>query len=223
MNTPEHVAIILDGNRTWARENGLSAFKGHTQGAKNIERITKFAIEKNVKFLTLYTLSTENIRKRSKREISHLFRLFEKISDYEELYQKNNIRFCIIGDLTALPRNVSEAITYLLAKTKLNTGITLTFAINYGGRDEIIRAIQKLEDSAQVTESSFTQALDTAMIPDVDLLIRTGGYQRLSNFLPWQSTYAELYFTEKKWPEFSPIDFEEAILWFQQQKRKHGS
>lgn len=222
MHDLQHVAIILDGNRTWAQEQGLPKFLGHTEGAKNIKKIVLAALEHDISFLTLYTLSTENLRKRETKELEHLFSLFQKMESYLDLFQKHSVRFCTIGDISKLPEKVQKSLNKLKEKTKNNTFLIVTFAINYGGRDEIIRAIQRLPNAKSLNEESFTKYLDTKDLPDVDLVIRTGGYHRLSNFLPWQSTYAELYFTDIKWPTFSPGNFTEAVKWFSAQKRKEG-
>lgn len=228
MSTRElkHVAIILDGNRTWAAANGLPRMIGHTRGAQNIKHIVEVALAEKISFLTLYTLSTENLKNRSEDELNHLFSLFEKLVDYVDLFQKNNVKFNAIGDLSKMPENIQTSLAHLTEVTKNNTAITLTTAINYGGRDEIIRAIKKLakneQELAKLTEESFEAYLDTNGLPDVDLLIRTGGFQRLSNFLPWQSTYSELYFTETKWPAFKEEDFKTAINWFFEQEMKKG-
>lgn len=228
MSTRElkHVAIILDGNRTWAAANGLPRMVGHTRGAQNIKDIVEVALNERIPYLTLYTLSTENLKNRSEDELKHLFSLFEKLVDYVDLFQKNDVKFNAIGDLGKMPANIQKSLTDLKELTKNNKALTLTTAINYGGRDEIIRAIKKLPQDPQalhnITEESFAEYLDTNGLPDVDLLIRTGGFQRLSNFLPWQSTYSELYFTETKWPAFKEKDLKAAIEWFFEQEMKKG-
>ncbi len=218
---PEHVAIILDGNRRWASEKGILKYLGHDEGAKTLENVTKAAAKLGVKYLTVYALSTENL-KRAKEELDHLLGILAKIYDYEKSFQENGVRFNTIGDLTKLPPNLQKLLLELIEKTKNNTKITLTVALAYGGRDEIIRAIQKINNTQELTEENFSKYLDTKDLPDVELMIRTGGHQRLSNFLPWQSTYAELYFTETKWPDFTENELKTALEWFSQQQRNGG-
>lgn len=225
MKELRHVAIIMDGNRRWAVENGLPKIAGHTRGAKNLRRIAESAAKKGISFLTLFTLSTENIKNRSEGEVTHLYALLEKIADERTLFQENDVRFGVIGDLGGLPEKTRNVLSGLKDSTSGNSGMTLTIAVNYGGRDEIVRAISRLMADAPkvpVTEALFSEYLDTAGMPDVDLLIRTAGHQRISNFLPWQSTYAELYFTDVKWPAFSEDDFVRAIEWFGEQQRNRG-
>jgi undecaprenyl diphosphate synthase len=219
----EHVAIIMDGNRTWAKKNALAKMIGHTEGAKNVKRIVKAAIAQDIKFLTMYALSTENLKNRSESELNHLFNLFAKLINYKKLFRDNNVKLGVIGDTTGLPDKVKDVIEEMLSETADNDGLLFTLAINYGGRDEIIRAIKKLISAGETpSEETLSKHLDTAGIPDVDLLIRTGGFQRTSNYLPWQGIYAELYFTETHWPAFSATDLEEAIKWFWEQEKKRG-
>ena len=215
-----HLAIICDGNRTWARNQGKPEFYGHTQGAKNIKSVVKAAIDRNVKNLTLFLLSTENLLNRSQQELSHLFSLFSQLIDYEELFHSHQIKFNTVGDTTKLPQNIQEALQLLKEKTKEYKNLTLTFAVNYGGRDEIIRAAQKFKDDK--TGKSFDEFLDSYNLPDIDILIRTGGFQRISNFLLWKLAYAELFFTEKRWPEFSESDLDLVIDKYQNIHRKFG-
>lgn len=220
---PKHIALILDGNRTWAKENGKPAFAGHTKGAKNIRPIAEYAAEQGIKYLTLYILSTENLKNRSPVELNHLFKLFTKLSDGASFFQENNIRAQFIGNLKGLPSNIQTALTALKKNTEQNTGMVLTFAVNYGGRDEITRAAQRLsQQKLEITEDSLSKALDTSPTPEVDLVIRTGGYQRLSNFLLWQAAYAELFFSKTNWPAFTPTELAESLTWYEDQKRKRG-
>ena len=223
---PQHIALILDGNRRWAVEHGLPKLAGHTKGAENVRRIAKAALDQGVPFVTMYVLSTENLKGRSQEELAHLFFLFGTIVDYLDKFLKHEIRFRVVGDTTKLPPDLQDRLTSTVEKTKHHKRLTLTFAINYGGRDEIKRAVQKIvKDNIteeQITEKLIASYLDTQDIPEVDLVIRTGGDQRLSNYLLWQSAYAELYFTKTFWPAFSAEDLAEAISWFQQQKRNRG-
>jgi undecaprenyl diphosphate synthase len=222
----KHIALIMDGNRTWAKAKGLPKMIGHTEGAKNLRRIAKAASDKGIAYLTLWALSTENLKNRSESELKHLFSLAEKIINHLTDFEDNNVRFNLIGDITKLPESTQEALNHLVEKTSHHTGMTMTLAINYGGRDEIVRATKKMIDKGMsakdITEESFEDCLDTADMPNVDLVIRTSDHQRLSGYLPWQTTYAELYFPKVKWPAFSEDDLENAITWFNEQKRNKG-
>ena len=218
----KHLAIILDGNRTWAREQGKPEFLGHTQGAKNIQTIVKAVISHDIEVLSMYVLSTENLKNRSDSELKHLFSLFEKLIDYKNLFQENNIKLQISGDTSALPDSVQKNMNNLLEQTSQHTGLILNLCMNYGGRDEIIRAIHKIHDIESVTEESFTQLLDSGNLPDIDLVIRTSGHQRISNFLLWKLAYAEMYFPKVHWPAFSEKDLQAAIDYFKSTKRKFG-
>ncbi|MBU0660737.1 di-trans,poly-cis-decaprenylcistransferase [Patescibacteria group bacterium] len=223
----QHIAAIMDGNRRWATERGMPKLLGHTQGAKNILSVVKEVMAHDVKFLTLYALSTENL-KRSEEELAHLFSLFNKLVDSLDKFIENNVQFRVIGNMSLLPQKTQDKLQEVVEKTSTYTESTLvlTLAVAYGGRDEITRAVQKIMQSnisvEDVTEKSFGDYLDTVGMPDVDLLIRTGGHKRLSNFLPWQSTYAEYYFTDVFWPEFNKKELNKAIDWFHLQKRNKG-
>jgi len=219
-----HIGIIMDGNRRWATERGLPKMVGHTEGGKNIKNITKAAIDAGVTHLTLYTLSTENLKNRSEKELKHLFSLMEKLLDQKKEFEKNNVRVKIIGDLSKMPEKSRKVLQQTEENTKDHTGIVLTFAINYGGRDEILRAVnQAIEEGKSLeTEEEFSNLLDTEGFPDVNLIIRTGGNKRLSNFLPWQGTYAEIYFTDTKWPGFTPDELNEIVDWWKSQQKNFG-
>lgn len=221
----QHIAIIMDGNRRWAAERGLPKLLGHTEGAKNLKTIGQAVQKLGIPYLTLWALSTENLKERSKEELKHLFSLFKQLVDYLGDFIKNNVRLQLIGDLEKLPEDVQEKLNAVVEKTKDHTGMVLTLAINYGGRDEIIRAVNKiiLEGVSTLTEEKFSPYLDTANMPDPDLIVRTGGHQRLSGYLPWQSTYSELYFTQTYWPAFSEEEVNTAIEWFEEQKRNRGA
>ncbi len=225
-NQLNHVAIIMDGNRRWATERGLPKLVGHTEGGKNLKNIISACQKKQVKYLTVWALSTENLKERSAEELKHLFSLFEKLVDYLGDLKKNNIQVNIIGDLSPLPESTREKLLEMIKSTANNTGLVFTMAINYGGRDEIIRAINKIIAdqvlSGIITEQTFANYLDTSSMPDPDLIIRTGGAVRLSGFLPWQSIYSEIYFTDVYWPVFKEADLDQAIAWFNQQKRNRG-
>ncbi len=220
----KHLALIVDGNRSWATHKGLPKFLGHTEGVKMLKRIIKAASKKNIPYLTAWLLSTENLQ-RPEDELKHLFSLFITFNNEKELME-NNIQLRTIGDLSRVPENVQNKMKELQEKTKNNTGMILNFAIAYGGRDEIVRATQKIIKAGltpeEITESKFEEFLDTAGMPEVDLVIRTGGHQRLSGYLPWQSTYAELYFTNTRFPDFNEEELDKAIQWFTEQERKRG-
>lgn len=216
----------MDGNRRWATERHLPEFVGHTEGAKQIKAIAKKARSLEIPYLTLFALSTENLKNRSQSELDHLFSLIDDLTSYLPDLAANNIRFYVIGDLSQIPQTVRSKLESLMRTTSNHTAMTITLAINYGGRDEIVRAVNKLIENTEIprpiTETEFSKHLDTDSLPDVDLMIRTGGDQRVSNFLPWQSIYAELYFTPAKWPAFTATDLEAAIAWFHEQKRNRG-
>lgn len=221
-----HLAIIMDGNRRWATERGMPKFLGHTEGAKNLKKIAKAAKKFSIRYLTLYTLSTENLKNRSEEELKHLFSLLDQLSDYLKDFEEENTALRIIGDIKGLPEKTQKNLQGLVNATKNNTSMILSLAINYGGRDELVRAFKKMTEekisTQEISEETIQKHLDTFDMPDVDLVIRTGGDQRLSNYLPWQTTYAELYFTPVYWPAFSEHDLKEAIEWFQNQKRNKG-
>ncbi|PIR74323.1 MAG: di-trans,poly-cis-decaprenylcistransferase [Candidatus Magasanikbacteria bacterium CG10_big_fil_rev_8_21_14_0_10_47_10] len=223
---PTHIAIILDGNRRWATEHGMPKIMGHTEGAKRIKPVALSALHQGVSFLTLFVLSTENVKERSQTELDHLYTLFGKIIDYVTDLNEHNVRLNVIGDISKLPQKVQDNLQQAMERTKNNTGLMLTFAANYGGRDEMTRAVKKMivdgVDEPDITEDTISRYLDTAGMPDVDLLIRTSGHQRTSNFLPWQSVYAELYFPRVHWPAFGEEDLLQAIFWFKEQKRNKG-
>ena len=218
---PKHLAIIMDGNRRWATERGLPKFLGHTEGGKNVKTIALASIKHNIKYLTLWALSTENLKERSEAELAHLFSLFTKLLNYLVDFLENNVQLNTVGDLSKLPVDVQESLNSTKAKTAGNSGLVLTLAVNYGGRDEILRAVQKT-NGEPLSEEQFSQLLDTKDLPDVDLIIRTGGHQRLSGFMPWQSTYAELYFTPIYWPAFDANALRAALDWYEAQQINHG-
>ncbi len=203
-NNLNHVAIIMDGNRRWATERNLPKLIGHTEGGKNLKKIITACKDRGVNFLTVWALSTENIKERGPEELKHLFSLFEKLVDYLGDFQKNNVRANIIGDISKLPTSTQNKLIELVEKTKNSTGLVFTLAVNYGGRDEMLRAIKKIIDSNissnEITEETINQNLDTTNLPEPELIIRTGGASRLSGFMPWQGIYSELYFTKKYWP-----------------------
>lgn len=226
MKVPVHVAIIPDGNRRWARKNNLPEFEGHRISAEKIlPNIIDALHDAGVEYFTFWALSTENAVKRTKAEYNNLVNLmrFFLKRRINELHKKN-IRMKIIGDVSVFPDDVQKLITDSIEKTKNNTAMTVIFAINYGGRDEIIRAIKKIvsDNSHELSITDFKEFLDTHDVPDPDLIIRTGGEKRLSGFMLWQSEYAEYDFVDKLFPEFTEDDCRTAIDNFSQRERRFG-
>lgn len=229
-NVPAHIAIIMDGNGRWAKARGLPKIMGHRKGAEAIRNILKACADLGVKYLTLYTFSTENW-KRSKSEVGGLMRLFEEQLEREtKNLHKNNVRVNTIGRTQDLPEGVQLKLKEAIELTQNNTGVVLNLALSYGGRAEIVDAVKKILQhiergdlkTGEITEDSFNRYLYTKDIPDPDLLIRTSGEMRISNFLLWQISYAEIYVTEKLWPDFSKKDLEKAIEEYQNRQRKYG-
>lgn len=223
---PIHIGIIMDGNGRWAKLRNLPRTKGHREGLDVAKQIVKAASDLGIKFVTLYTFSTENW-KRTQEEVGYLMTLIKKhLSSEFNFYKENKIKIEHIGDITALPMDVQTEIKNAKNDTKDFTGTTVLLAINYGGKDEIIRGIKKLasqkKDFSSITEQDLSLALDTKNIPDVDLLIRTGGELRLSNFLLWQAAYAELIFTDTLWPDYTKEEFIKNIQTFQHRTRRFG-
>ncbi len=223
---PEHIGIIIDGNRRWAKKRGLTVQQGHKEGVDNLKRILRKAQDMGVKNLTIYVFSTENW-KRTKKEVAYLMKLIYRFAVQEKMeILKNNIQFRTIGDLKRLPISVRKALRDLMRVSKRNNSFILNLAIDYGGRSEIVRAVKKIikkgSKAVKLTEEEFAKYLDTAGLKDPDLIIRTGGERRLSGFLLWQSSYSELYFTKRNWPEFKEKDFEIAIKDYQKRQRRFG-
>lgn len=226
MNIPNHIAIILDGNGRWAKSKGMPRSYGHIQGAKNLDRIVEAAYNMGVKYLTVYCFSTENWS-RPKEEVDALMTLLRQyMKTAASRAKKNNIRTRVIGDISRLDEDLQKSILALEEASKDYTGINLNIAINYGSRDEIVRAVRRMLDdgitSEALTEEVFSSYLDTKDIPDPDFLIRTSGETRLSNYLLWQLAYAEMYFTEIPWPAFSPEDLEKAVEYYSTRDRRYG-
>ena len=230
-NMPKHIAIIMDGNRRWARAQGKPASFGHKAGAKTLENIVKYANKIGLKYITVYAFSTENW-KRTEEEVKALMLLLQSyLDDYSKRADSENIKVKVLGDITALSQGMQKSIINCMERTKNNTGITFNIALNYGGRDEIVRAVkkiaQKVEDKIlkveDINEDMISQNLYTAGEPDPDLVIRTSGEIRLSNFLPWQVVYSEFLFVDKNWPDFSEADLDEAIIEYQKRTRKFGA
>jgi len=220
---PKHIAIIMDGNGRWAKERGLNRTIGHEQGAKVVRDITIHCSNIGIKYLTLYAFSTENWN-RPKLEVEFLMKLLERYFKSElPIYLKNNVQFKAIGDISKFSNKLQKVICDTQEKTKHCTGLTQTLALNYGSKNEIIRAIEKLNSQGlQPTEENLTNCLDTAGFPDVDLLIRTSGEVRISNYLLWQSAYAEMFFTQSYWPEFCTNELDDIISDFHKRERRFG-
>lgn len=221
---PRHIAFIMDGNRRWAKENKMSGLKGHDYGSKIIGNIMKISIKYKIEVVTLYAFSTENWN-RPKIEVNHLLKLLESyFLSSEKDFMDNGIKLNILGDYTAFPKNLCKIIENLLEKTKNNNVITLNLALNYGARDEILRAVNSIirDKVEKVDDTTFKQYLYTKNEPDPDLVVRTSGEQRLSNFLLYQLAYAELYFTDVLWPDFNEEEYVKALTEFQKRNRRFG-
>ena len=222
---PVHIGIIMDGNGRWAKQRNLPRTNGHKEGLTVAKNIVREAAALGVKYVTLYTFSTENW-KRAQEEVGFLMNLIRNHLRAEfEFYKENGIRIQHIGDLDGLPQDVQQEIKNAIAETAHFEGTTVILAINYGARNEIYRGIKKLADSGNLdsfTESDFNKYLDVPQMPDVDLLIRTGGELRLSNFLLWQAAYAELVFTDTLWPDYNIDEFKKHIELFQKRTRRFG-
>ena len=230
MNVPQHVAIILDGNGRWAKSKGMPRNYGHAQGSKNVERICEDAYKMGIKYLTVYAFSTENWS-RPKGEVDALMTLLRNyMKTCLNTAKKNRMKVRVIGDKTGLDPDIQTRIRELEEASKDNDGLNFTIAINYGSRDEIVRAVRHISenvaagklDPTSVTEETISNYLDTAGIPDPDLLIRTSGELRLSNFLMWQLAYTEFYFTNTPWPDFTKEELAEAIEKYNSRDRRYG-
>ncbi|MCR5667020.1 MAG: isoprenyl transferase [Eubacterium sp.] len=230
MNVPEHVAIILDGNGRWAKSKGMPRNYGHVQGAKTLEEVVEAAWDFGVKYLTVYAFSTENW-KRPDTEVDALMNLFRTyLKKCQKLCVKHNMRMRIIGDRAGMSEDIQKLIDQVEEISKDFTGLNLQIALNYGSRDEMLRGMKALAQKVQngemtvdeITEESFSASLDTKDIPDPDLLIRTSGEQRISNYLLWQLAYAELYFTDIPWPDFHADELKKALDSFGSRDRRFG-
>ena len=231
MRIPKHVGIIPDGNRRWAREKGLDPKQGHREGAKTLEKIVRYANEIGLEYITVYAFSTENW-KRSEAEVKGLMLLLKAY--VEKMLAKtnsNNIKINILGDISKLDISLQKSINRILDKTKENTGLTLNIAFNYGGRDEIVKATQKISEEVKkgninvedIDEKMVGDYLYTKGQPDPDIMIRTSGELRLSNFLLWQLAYTEFVFLNKYWPDFNEKDLDNAVEDFQKRHRNFGA
>jgi undecaprenyl diphosphate synthase len=225
-----HVAIIMDGNGRWARARGLPRIQGHRGGAESVRRIITHCRESGLQFLTLYAFSSENWA-RPRYEVEALMRLLVRfLTERGRELAEHGIQLRAIGDIGRLPRRARTLLHRVIASTRELDGMTLSLALSYGSRDEIVRAARRLVqrviggdlDAGAVDEAALAGELDTRDTPPVDLVIRSGGDRRLSNFLLWQSAYAELYFTERQWPDFGPGDFDRAVAWYHGRRRTFG-
>ena len=230
LEIPEHVAFILDGNGRWAKKRFLPRNAGHVEGAKTVEKVLEDAYELGIKYVTMYAFSTENW-KRSQEEVGALMKLLRNyLMDCIERSSKNNMRVRVIGDISALDQDLQNRIIELEKISAANTGLQFSIALNYGGRDELRRAITEIARECKegafapedITEEMISNHLDTKGIPDPDLMIRTSGEIRLSNFLPWQLVYTEFYFTEVLWPDFNKEELINAILYYNGKERRYG-
>ena len=227
---PDHIAVIMDGNGRWARKKGLRREYGHRAGRKAVKKIVEACVELKIKNLTLYAFSTENWN-RPKLEIDFLMQLLLlSLKDELKSLNKNNIKFDTIGNLSRLPKKISTYLKKVKAETKENSALTLTLALSYGSRNEIVNVVREISEkvknniisSKKIDETVINDHLYTRNLPDVDLLIRTSGEKRISNFLLWQIAYSELYFTTKLWPDFRKKDLYKAIISYQNRERRFG-
>ncbi len=228
---PNHIAIIMDGNRRWAKQKGMPVSYGHKEGAKTLEKIVRYANKIGLPYITVYAFSTENW-KRAEDEVSALMLLLQTyLDDYTKRADTENIKVKILGDISVLSKGMQKSIRKCMERTKNNTGVTFNIALNYGGRDELVKAIKDIASKVEkgelttenITEEVVSNSLYTKGMPDPDLLIRTSGEQRLSNFLPWQLVYTEFLFVDKNWPDFTEEDIDNAIIEYQKRTRKFGA
>ena len=229
-NLPVHVAIIMDGNRRWAKQRGLDIKVGHKEGAKTLEKIVRYAKKVGIKYITVYAFSTENW-KRSEDEVGALMLLLQAYLDsYAKRADTEGIKVKVLGDISVLPKGMQNTIGKLEERTKDNTDINFNIALNYGGRDEIVKAVRKIAEKVKedeikiedINEEIISNNLYTSGMPDPDVVVRTSGEMRTSNFLPWQIVYSEFIFVEKNWPDFNEEDLDKVIEIYQKRNRKFG-
>ncbi len=222
-NTPQHVAIIMDGNRRWAQAKGLKTVAGHKAGIEALEKVVKEAARVGVKHLTVYALSTENLKNRSKLEIGSLFSLIQAgFIEKLPVLKKEGVRVNFFGEIDSLPSPVKKILSETKKQLQKGKRLQLNIALNYGARMEILAAVKAIDSTKKITEKEFSLLLDTSDIVDPELIIRTGGEQRLSNFLLWQAAYSELYFTKQLWPDFDAKSFQKALREYSKRKRNFG-
>ena len=229
-NFPRHIAIIMDGNRRWAKAKGMPGKAGHKEGAKTLEKIVRYANKIGLEYITVYAFSTENW-KRTEDEVGTLMALLQNyLDDYSKRADTENIKVKILGDISVLSAGMQKSIKNCMERTKDNTGVTFNIALNYGGRNEILSAVKKIAQDVKdeklkvddITEEVISNNLYTKGEPDPDLVIRTSGELRTSNFLPWQIVYSEFLFLDKLWPDFTEEGLDNAILEYQKRNRKFG-
>lgn len=229
-NMPKHIAIIMDGNRRWAKQKGLDPKIGHKEGAKTLERIVRYANKIGLGYITVYAFSTENW-KRTEDEVGALMLLLQNyLDDYTKRADTENIKVKVLGDISGLPEGMQKSIYKCMERTKNNTGVTFNIALNYGGRDEILKAVKKIASKVKngeleledISEEVVSNSLYTEGQPDPDILVRTSGELRTSNFLPWQIVYSEFIFLEKNWPDFEEKDIDDVIEIYKKRNRKFG-
>ncbi len=228
MKIPQHIVLFPDGNRRWARQRGLPTFKGHWQGFQNLTKFCEWCRDRGVKILTAFGFSTENWN-RSKEEVEYLMKLFEKgLSQNikKKRYEKEGVRVKIIGQKQRLPKSLQKIIEQVENLTKDNTKLYLNLAVSYGGKWDIVQAVQKIISekipAGKITEELIEDYLSTAGLPAPDLIIRAGGEKRLSNFVLWQAAYSELYFSKKYWPDFNEKDLDQALKEYDRRQRRFG-
>ena len=230
-NLPNHIAIIMDGNRRWARQRNLDIKLGHKEGAKSLEKIVRYAKKVGIKYITVYAFSTENW-KRSEEEVGALMLLLQAYLDsYAKRADTEGIKVKVLGDISVLPAGMQNSINKLEKRTKDNIEINFNIALNYGGRDEIVKAIRKIAEKVkndeisidEINEELISNNLYTSGMPDPDVVVRTSGEMRTSNFLPWQIVYSEFIFVDKNWPDFNEEDLDKVIEEYQKRNRKFGA
>ena len=226
-NIPQHIAFIMDGNRRWAKKNNLPSINGHKKGAQNLEKIIIWAGKKKIKTITVYALSSENFTKRSKTEINYLMKLLKNFMlKKKDVLQKHGAQLNILGDISVFPKDVTTEIENCVRDLKDNKKIILNMALNYGGRAEIVNAtkniIKENISPTQITEENFAKFLYTKKQSDPEILIRTGGDLRISNFLLWQLAYSELFFTNTLWPDLKETELEKILLDYQKRQKRYG-
>lgn len=227
-NIPQHIAIIMDGNGRWAKQRGLDRSQGHQAGAATVRKLVEHALKLGVRYLTLYTFSTENWNRPMAEVAALMALLFESVE--EEIFVKNNVSFKIIGDMSKLPDNVRDRLNACVERTAGNDSMSLVLALSYSAKWEITEAVRKIAAKAKngevalgdIDEKMISNELTTCFMPDPDLLIRTGKEQRLSNFLLWQAAYSEFYFTEVLWPDFDKEELYKAVYEYQKRQRRYG-
>ena len=220
---PQHVAVIMDGNGRWAKERGLARVAGHNEGMKSLREIVRHTSDLGIGYLTVYAFSTENW-KRSEEEVSGIFKLLVLYvrSELAEL-NRNNVKIQLLGDISRLPEDARKAASMAVETTKSNTGLVFNIAINYGGRAEIIQAVNKaVKEGKEQSEESFSKLLYTSDMPDPDVIIRTGNEFRISNFLIWQCAYSEIVISPVYWPDFTPEEYEKCLLEYEKRDRRFG-